>query len=396
LTAGLPDSTTPRRWVLGLAGAAAAVAVLWAATSTHLQLACTVVDTPYLPLCDESSTVPEDIQAQLRDRIRRNPGDSWAWSRLMVAEDSERPTALRGAATLAPNNANVLRWRAAEAFENGRVDEGLRLLIQILEHRNSKEAAQIVAQLAATPEGVELLRPYLPQARQWLPKVLQAIEALKIPPGHALPLMVEALRHSTLPDAVRRRYMRLLKRDGQWVDAYGFWLAHHKQGVPLLYNGGFERAFETDGFDWEFSAVTRSRAGVLIRQHAVARRGLVLELEFTGRRFSSPILRQYIFAPAGSYRLRGEYMASKLRSEGGLAWNVVCTAVRRSASVRSSPLVDTGGLWKSVDVDITIPADCGPVASLQLEPAAAFEAAAGIKGRVELDGFSLTRDENSR
>jgi hypothetical protein len=379
-----------------LAAAGAAVAVLWAAASAHLHLACTVRDTPYLPLCDEPSTAPEEIQAQLRERIRRNPGDSWAWSRLMLAENSERPSALRGAAALAPNHVNVLRWRAADAFERERVDEGLRLLIQILQHRNSTEAALIVAQIAATPEGVELLRPHLPQARQWLPKVLATMQALKMPAGHALPLVVEALRQSALPDDARRAYMRSLKGSGQWVDAYGLWLAQHKQGVPLLYNGGFDRAFEADGFDWEFAAVPRSRAGVLIRQHALARRGYVLELEFTGRRFASPVLRQYVFAPPGSYRLRGEYMASKLRSEGGLAWSVVCPAVRKAAATRSSPLVDTGGLWKPIDVDITIPADCGPVASLQLEPAAAFEAATGIKGRVELDGFTLTRSEDSQ
>lgn len=396
MTAAILQLTSPGRWVSGLAAAGAAVAVLLAAASAHLHLACTVMDTPYLPLCDEPSTAPEEIQAQLRERIQRNPGDSWAWSRLMIAESGERPSAFRGAAALAPNNANVLRWRAAEALDGGRVDEGLRLLIQILRHRNSTEAAQIVAQIAATPEGVELLRPHLGQARKWLPKVLAGMQSLKIPPGQALPLVVEALRQSGLPDDVRRTYMRSLKRSGQWIDAYGLWLAQHKQGVPLLYNGGFDRAFEADGFDWEFASVPRSRAGVLIKQHALARRGFVLEIEFTGRRFSSPILRQYIFAPPGSYRLRGEYMASKLRSEGGLAWSVVCPSVRKAAAARSSPLVDTGGLWKPVDMDITIPADCGPVASLQLEPAAAFEAATGIKGRVELDGFTLTRSENSQ
>jgi hypothetical protein len=396
LTAAILDLTPPRRWPLGLAAAAAAVAVLWAAASAHLHLACTVMDTPYLPLCEAPSTVPEEIQAQLRERIRRNPGDSWAWSRLMLAENSGQPSAFRGATALAPNNSNVLRWRAAEAFQRGRAEEGVALLIQILRHRNSTEAAQIVAQIAATPEGVQLLRPHLPQARQWLPKVFATMQSLKIPPAHALPLVVEALRHSALPDDVRRKYMQSLKASGQWVDAYGLWLAQHKQAVPLLYNGGFDQAFEPEGFDWEFAPVQRSRAGVMIKQLAVARRGFVLELEFTGRRFASPILRQYVFLPAGSYRLHGEYMASKLRSEGGLAWSVVCPAARKAAAARSSQLVDTGGLWKPVDVDITIPADCGPVASLQLEPAAAFEAATGFKGRLELDGFTLTRSEDSR
>jgi hypothetical protein len=186
--------------------------------------------------------------------------------------------------------------------------------------------------------------------------------------------------------------MRSLKASGQWLDAYGLWIAHHKgEAVPLLYNGGFDQPIESDGFDWEFTNAPRSRAGVLIEQEAVARRGLVLDLDFTGRGFASPIVRQYLFLAPGTYRMRGEYMAPKLRSEEGLAWSVQCTAGRKAVLGRSQGLRETGGVWKPFEFEFTVPPDCGAVASLQLDPAAAFEATTGLKGTVSFDAFSLAR-----
>ena len=200
---------------------------------------------------------------------------------------------------------------------------------------------------------------------------------------------MEARDRGALPDQSWRNYVRDLKASGYWVDAYGLWLASRKDPAPLLYNGGFDDPFEQDGFDWEFTLAPRSRAGVVFEQDAVARRGNVLALEFTGRSFPSPILRQYVFTAPGSYRLQGDYMASKLRSDQGLVWSVVCTAGSKAVAGRSAALQDTGGVWRRVEVQFTIPPDCGPVASVQLEPAAAYEAGTGMRGELALDAFSL-------
>lgn len=384
-----------RTWVLGLAGAAAAAGLFFVATSVHLERACVEMDTPYLPLCPDPPASPEAAREVLRERIARNPGDSTAWTRLLVSDSATAGEGvLRGASALAPHNHNVARRRAAQALERGQLAEGVALLVQIVSHRSSPESARVLAQVATSREGLALLRPHLPQARGWLPQVLAASAGLKMPPGDMLPLVAEAL--DALPPESQRNYMRQLKTGGQWLDAYGLWLALHKETVPLLYNGNFDRPLIADGFDWEFTPVPRSRAGVVVEQEATARRGLVLDLDFTGRAFTSPIVRQFVFAPPGTYRLRGEYMASKLRSEGGLAWAVVCTSARKALAGRSQPLRDTGGVWKPMELEFSIPADCGPVASLQLEPAAQYEAATGIKGRVAFDAFSLSRSTNSQ
>lgn len=378
----------------GLACAIAA-GLLWIAVSAHLERSCTVRDTPYLSLCPEP---PEDLaaaRAALRQRIQDNPGDSTAWTRLLGSgETSVSDGVLRAAAAVAPNHPAVLRWQAAKAVEAGKLPEAIGLLVRLLQYRGSAEAARVLGLVVAVENGTELLRPHLDQAENWLPSVLATLPALQIPPAQALPLVAAALEKGTLPDAARQSYMRTLKATGQWLDAYGLWLTYHKKVIPLLYNSGFDYAFEHDGFDWEFTAALRSKAGVLLEQVAVARRGLVIEAHFTGRSFTSPILRQYVFAPPGTYRLRGEYMGSKLRTDSGLAWAVVCTSGRKTLAGRSEGLRDTGGVWKALEVEFTVPPDCGPVVSLQLEPAAAFEATAGIKGTVAFDSFSLSRSAN--
>ena len=380
------------RWIVAIAGTVAAVILFSFAVHAHLRSACLEQDTPYLPLCADPPEDPAQLRKDLRERIARDPGDSNAWTQLLVNETKDGTDAvLPGAVLAAPNNSNVARWRAAQAMEKGHVDEGIALMVQILRHRGSAETAEVLAQIAATPEGPKLLEPHLSTADEWLPQVLGASAAMKQAPGDLLAVVAAAQEQGKLPDEARRAYMRTLKASGQWLDAYGLWVAQHKELVPLLYNGSFDDPFEADGFDWEFTAAPRSRAGVLLEQEAVARRGLVLDMEFTGRSFTSPIVRQYLFTPPGTYRVRGEYMASKLRSDEGLAWSVQCLSGSKAVAGRTAGLQDTGGVWKPFEVEFTVPPDCGPVASLQLEPAAALEATIGLKGHVAFDAFSLTR-----
>jgi hypothetical protein len=372
-----------------LALAALAVLVFWLAASAHLARTCTVMDTPYLPLCDAAPASSAESLAAVRERIARNPGDSDAWTKLLVLQPGE--ASLRGAALMAPNDPVVLRRRAANLLEKGDMPGAVALLVDMLRYRNAGEAAVVLAQIAAAPEGPALLRPHLGKAKDWLPQVLAAMGPQKLPVSLALPLVAEAIAAGSLPVEAQRSYMRALKSGGYWLDAYGLWLAVHKQELPLLYNASFDEAFEPDGFDWEFPQVARSRAGSLMDQPTVARRGRVLEIEFTGRRLARPIAAQYVFAPPGSYRLRGDYMGSKLRSQEGLAWTVRCMNGSTAPLARSQPLLDTGGVWRNFEVLFTVTDACGPVVSLQLDVMADFEAATGVRGGMDFDNFSLVR-----
>ncbi|MBC5781706.1 hypothetical protein H8N03_02040 [Ramlibacter sp. USB13] len=382
----------PRRWIVGLSAAVAVAALYYVTASAHLRASCVERDTPYIPLCAETPVQGEEAAAAFKDRIARNPGDSTAWSGLLVSEGLPDPYAVLPGATLtSPHNHSVSRWKAAQALEGGRTEEAVAQIIEILRYRRSPDTARVLAQFAAQPNGLELLRPHLKTANEWLPQVLDASEKLKQEPGELLPVMAAAIREAPIPARYVRRYMRVLKNAGQWLDAYGLWVALHKELVPLLYNSGFDQPFQPEGFDWELNNAPRTKSGALIEQDTVARRGLVLDVEFTGKPFAPPLVRQFVFSPPGTYRLKGEFMGTRVRSEQGLAWFVRCLGNQATDLGRSESLLDTGGVWKSLEVEFTVPDACGPVVSLELRPAAAFEARTGIRGHYSFDAFSLAR-----
>ena len=385
-------SRTLSGWAFSGALALAAVIVLWLAASAHLDRTCTLMDTPYLPLCEAAAQPLKEAESELRRRIGRNPGDSDAWIQLLVLRPGVRDEAiLRGAAELAPNNPNALRSRAGRALERGDMPGAVALLVDMLRYRQAGEAAQVLAQIVVSANGPSLVRPHLTYASDWLPQVLAAMAAQKLAPGLAVPLVLEAVERDSFPAEAQRSFMRSLKAGGYWLDAYGLWLTLHKQELPLLYNASFDEAFEADGFDWEFPVVARSRAGSLMDQPTVARRGRVLEIEFTGRSLTRPMAWQYVFVAPGNYRFHGDYLGSKLRTQEGLVWAVRCMNGRSTPLARSQPLLDSGGVWRSFEFLFTIPPDCGPVASIQLDVAADFEAASGVRGEMAFDGFSLVR-----
>jgi len=185
-------------------------------------------------------------------------------------------------------------------------------------------------------------------------------------------------------------YVRQLKSAGAWGDAYSLWVALHDGVSPTLYNGGFDRPFEDDSFDWEVAPPQPSgRAGAVVGLTTDERRGGVLDIRFTGRPFLVPLVRQHLFLGPGRYLLRGDYKTTQLRMEQGLAWSVRCTA--SAQETKSAGLGDTSNAWRQFEFEFAIPDNCGWVASLQLETFAPIEATLGSRGRASFDALSLTQ-----
>lgn len=385
----------PTRVGIAAASLLVAVALLWLGATTHLKRACMLMDTPYLPLCHGNEAASDnERQANLRTHLAVNPGDSRSWIRLAnIERGAQEQALLRAVSTLAPTDPNVLMWRAGAAFTVKDFEAATLLLVQLVEYRQRREAADALARLLASGEGTALLRPHLVTASRWLPQVMTSMTTLRLPLTTALPLLVEASAKRAAPPSTIQAYIRALKTDGKWADAYGLWLSQQEGPTPLLYNGTFELPFQSDGFDWEVTPTLPSRTGAAVNQKGSQDRGRVLEVEFTGKLLVVPVIRQYVFLYAGRYVFRGQYMASKLRTDQGLAWAVRCINTKSTHALagRSDGLLDTGGVWRSFQFEITVPGDCGLVASLQLETFASSEAAAGVKGRAAFDSFELRR-----
>lgn len=323
-----------------------------------------------------------------------NPGDSQAYAGLgYFPENPARPHLVRAASLLAPNDPNVLTARAALALDQSRLADAAADLVQLVEyyHHLTREPARTLARMIVQGHAA-LLQEHLKPGSHWLALVLATMVELRAPLAAASPLMARAVENGALPPDRTGNLIRILKSEGSWVDAYGLWLAQHRGRAAVLYNAGFDEPFESDGFDWEVTEERAGRAGASVATRSMPGRGQVLDLMFTGRSLPTPLVRQYVLLAPGRYRIAGQYMASKLRSDSGLAWAVLCSVgPAPQPAGKSTGLQDTDGQWRPFDFEVEVSDKCGPVASVQLETFAPYEATAGVRGRAYFDALSLQK-----
>jgi hypothetical protein len=375
-------------------GASAAALLLWLSVDANIRRSCAVRDATLDAICADVPALDSVSRlAELRHRISGNPGDSGAYAGLAhFPHEPDRPALLRAATALAPNDPNVLRARAALALEENRLADAATHLVQLTDHYHhlTQEPARTLVWMIAAGHGA-LLEQHLKPGSRWFPLAMATMVELKAPVAPALPLLSRAGEIGAISPERISVFIRVLKAEGSWVDAYGLWLAQHKGRVPILYNASFDQPLQADSFDWEVTPVRPGREGASVTTRSLSGRGQVVEIAYTGRSMPIPILRQYLFLAPGRYRLSGQYMTSKLRTEGGLAWSIRCVNTAQRPAGRTSALGDTRGEWLPLSFEVNLPENCGPVASLQLETFDEYESTAGIRGRALFDSFSLVR-----
>lgn len=374
--------------IAGLAIAAATLftlALAWQCIASNIERSCVAGDAPALDLC--RSAPPGD----LRSRIAANPGDANAYVQLALANPAAPDAgALRAAQRLAPNDPGMLALQASLAWQRQDWAGAVGPLVQLAEYRDLAQPPLALARLIGAGHDA-LLAPHLQRGSRWFTRVLLNMPQAQVPLSSALGLIAQALKAGVLDDGAVRGYVRQLKAAGEWVDAYSLWLALHGKGLAAIYNAGFDQPLDSDGFDWEVTpAGPPARAGAIVQRRTGEQRGGILDIRFTGRRMSLPLVRQYLFLGAGRYRVRGEYMAHRLREPQSLAWVLQCTATRASVG-RSPALGDTAGAWRPFEFEFAVPPGCGAVSSLQLETFDAANAALGASGQMAFDAFTLER-----
>lgn len=387
------NALSSRATPVGLAALGIGAAVLLGQQSlvANLERACAVDDTPYLELCPAVRS-SEERSATLRSRISGNPGDARAYVLLALAD---RPAGgspvLEAAARLAPANANVTAMQAAQALEKQDLPGAIGPLVALVEYGHDDKAALVLARMVVGGQW-PLLAEHVVAGTKWLASVMAQMQNAQGPFSTSLPLVAIGLDKGVFEPAELMQYVRQLKAARAWGDAYSLWVALHKGVSPTLFNASFDRPFEEDGFDWEVTPQQPlGRSGALVGRTSDEQRGALLDIRFTGRPFSVPLVRQYVFLGPGRYRLRGDYKTTQLRMEQGLAWTVRCTSSAQAA--QSAALGDTSNAWQKFEFQFAIPAHCGWVASLQLETVAPFEATLGSRGRASFDALSLEKLE---
>jgi hypothetical protein len=375
--------------------ASAAGVLVWLGVTANINRGCALEEATIASLCGEVPAAGSAARlVQLRQRIAANPGDSPAYTALsFFPQSAERQAMVRAASMLAPNDPNMLMARAAMALEQNRFGEAAKELVQLTEysHHLTQQPARTLANMVAQGHA-SLLREHLKSGSQWFPLVLGTMAQLRIPLAAASPLLSRAVKQGALPAERVGSLIGTLKEEGSWVDAYALWLARHGGTLPILYNAGFDDPLEADGFDWEIASQRAGREGASVAIRPMAERGNVLDVLFTGRSMPAAIVSQHVFLAPGRYQLSGQYSASGLRTESGLAWAVRCDVNKApQLAGKSTELRDTQGRWQPFEFAIKVPERCGTVATLELSTFAAYEAAAGIRGRAYFDAFKLQK-----
>ncbi len=373
------------RVALGIAATALALALGWLAWGYNLERACTLGQWPELPSC---ASPTNDVQAQasaLRKRIARNPGDSEAWINLAMLEQG---AALEMATKLAGQDYRVQRLQAGRAIERQQWPQAVGWLVRLVQDNRDAPAALALAKMVLEPSALAAMIAQLENDSRWLEPVINSMPQARVPVIKAMPLVVRALALKAVPPALLQRLLTGLKAEGQWMEAHALWLASLGHSVPLIFNGDFEQGFMPGGFDWEVLPVLPSRAGALVHQATASGRGGVLEVDFTGRAVTLPIVRQYVMLMGNRYTLSGEFMTMRLRTEQGLTWALRCVVGGREVA-HTPPLKDTSGQWQPMELAFDVPAGCGPALVLQLQTVLPEEALGGLRGEVRFDNLQL-------
>lgn len=405
LTDAKPGWTPARMGVFALL-LVAALWLGWKAWDVNITMSCWKNEWPNLPVCEEiNGRTPQERVARLQERLAANPGDSQALVELTelahrpeTAAGLDAPALLAAAGRAAPQDVTVLQLQANEALRAQRWPDALDKLTRLSQHHHNADATRVLAELvalAAQPPAQPTLQQALVDAvgadAGWLDRVLRAMPGAKLPLGSAMPLVaLAAAKEPGLSAPLGLYVIRQLKTEGLWLEAHAIWLRLWKRPLGYLFNGDFEQNFVAGGFDWEVIERDPHRGGARIDLAGRRERGQVLRVAFTGRAMKTPLVRQHLLLPPGSYRFAGEFQSGDLRSERGLAWVFSCANSGRELA-RTAPLMAGGRTWQPLAVSLEVPADCGLGVALALQTEAPFEAKTGLRGEVVFDRFTLVQ-----
>ena len=373
---------------------AGAVALGWISLQRNVERACELDEWPHLSSCPKPETERSAQLADLRQRAARNPGDAANYLALALLTQSgsiaplDEEAVLRVTSVLAAQDPVLHRVLATRALQRGQLPEAVHWLVRLVEGARDERAAQTMAALLAFPEGRAAVVSALQPASRWLEPLLRAMPAARVSIQQAMPLLEPALAMKLITSSQGLALVSQLKAEGAWLDAQALWLRLLGRPAPLIFNGGFEQGFIRGGFDWDLPDAPVSRTGVQVQQPAIlGAQGRALELIFSGRPVTLPVLGQHLVLFPGSYAFHGRFMARRLRAGAGLSWVFTCAA--GGAELARTPLLtDTQGRWQDVSVPVDVPSGCGAV-SMQLRTQLGSDALAGVQGDAYFDDFQL-------
>lgn len=189
-----------------------------------------------------------------------------------------------------------------------------------------------------------------------------------------------------LNDAEAGRWYARLENDGRWDEAYSRWFSRidvdRRGGLPLVYNGAFQRPATGIGFDWEM----RGEPGVQVERVRIGS-AFAAQVRFLGRRVDDIGFAQILLLAPGSYQLSFRARAEDLRSEKGMQWDIRC--VEGGPVIANSPRLDGSFDWRAESVGFSVPTEKCPAQKLMLVNPGAGGAAKLVSGLLWFGDFRI-------
>ena len=243
-----------------------------------------------------------------------------------------------------------------------------------------------LAQRAVDPAFAADLAAVLVQRPPWRKGLLSALQRGEDP--RAADAVMAALRRAGGLSAPEfDDWIAYLLRQGRWGEAYSRWVGTvplDGGALPLVYNDQFERPVSGRGFDWRVTRIPGVSVQFVPDPGA---RGLVAHAVFRGRAVAQVNLEQPLLLAPGRYRLSARVRADALRSDRGLEWSVACAG--QGQPLATSERMQGSFGWRSVAMDLTVPATDCPAQWLRLRNPAPSGLAQQVWGDLWFDDVSL-------
>jgi tetratricopeptide (TPR) repeat protein len=340
---------------------------------------------------------PDQAAATARELLRNAPLQADAFTVLARAAaargESDRARQLFGIALRrAPRNPYARAWMIGDELQHGDYPAALHNVDVLFGFAPQQRTALIplLAQVASRQSDfASALGQHLAQRPRWRDAMLD--EMLAHAPAVAIDNVFGTLQSAAggLSDNEAGRWFARLEQDGEWGEAYSRWVSRvgidTRQGVPLVFNGSFERPPTGIGFDW----VMRGEPGVEIERVRIAGASgdFAAQVTFRRRRANDMGFQQTLLLAPGHYSLSFRARADNLRSDRGLAWDIVC--VSGGTPIASSPRLDGSFDWKTVNTDFSVPASNCPAQRLLLANPGAGGSAKVVSGTLWFDDFKV-------
>jgi hypothetical protein len=336
--------------------------------------------------------------ADLVAALKRNPADVRALLALarndsLAGKPGNADAQLEAARRIAPRDQAVWELQAIDLVRRGQIAEAASVLSRITTTFGAYERTfPVFAQLlAARDPSFDAVASSSPP---WLGHFIlvecgKGMDPLLLAPF--VQLRVADGRGAQEVECVIDR----LRAAGHWTTAYQVWLnalpRPALEDVGFIFNGSFENAATSKGFDWRPDAAPERESGHSA-QFAPSRdraHALALRVVYTGKRQAVAAIGQFLAVPPGRYELTGRVWVDALTSPRGVQWTVRCAADPANVLLASSEAFRGTVPWRDFNFAVDIAGNCaGQV--LALEPVGMNEGTTFVSGSIWFDDLVLS------